>query len=61
MLDFFGDKDGVARSHQARTKGELGYILSLPDFVNPEGVHVSHPNCHTSLLPILFPILPFAL
>ena len=41
MLDFFGAKDGAARTHQVRTKEELEKVLTRPDFENPKGVHVS--------------------
>ncbi|KAE9378814.1 pyruvate decarboxylase [Stipitochalara longipes BDJ] len=40
MLDFFGAKDGAARTHQVRTKEELEYTLTGPDFENPKGVLV---------------------
>jgi pyruvate decarboxylase len=43
MLDFFGAKDGAAHTHQVRTKEELESVLTIPEFKNLKGVHVSHP------------------
>jgi pyruvate decarboxylase len=53
MLDFFGDKDGAARTHQVHTKEELEDVLARPELENPKGVHVS------SISP--FTVLPFIL
>jgi hypothetical protein len=41
MLDFFGAKDGAARTHQVSTKEELEAVLTRPELQSPKGVHVS--------------------
>jgi pyruvate decarboxylase len=42
MLNFFGAKDGAARTHQVHTKAELEKVLTLPEFENPKGINVSY-------------------